>query len=80
MLQELIEDIKIIINDIYKKTYDLNKNNLEDEDLKEFIASIRYYELIIEEIENKDSYENLENVKLSLISIKKTLHSAFLAL
>lgn len=75
MIKTLIDDIKVLIEDIYKSVYESYKENLENEDLADFVNSIRYYEIIIQELEEKGSYENKNNVELSLNSIKKNLTS-----
>lgn len=67
--------IKLLIENIYKSVYESYKEDLENEDLANFVNSIRYYEIIIQELEEKDSYENKDNVELSLNSIKKNLAS-----
>lgn len=75
MIKVLIDDIKVLIENIYKSVYDSYKDDLENEDLSDFVNSIRYYEIIIQELEQKESYENKDNVELSLSSIKKNLQS-----
>lgn len=75
MIKTLIDDIKVLIEDIYKSVYESYKEDLENEDLADFVNSIRYYEIIIQELEQKEFYENKDNVELSLNSIKKNLAS-----
>lgn len=75
MIKLLIDDIKVLIENIYKSVYESYKEDLENEDLADFVNSIRYYEIIIQELEQKESYENKDNVELSLNSIKKNLAS-----
>lgn len=75
MIKTLIDDIKVLIENIYKSVYESYKEDLENEDLADFVNSIRYYEIIIQELEQKESYENKDNVELSLNSIKKNLAS-----
>lgn len=75
MIKLLIDDIKVLIENIYKSVYEFYKEDLENEDLADFVNSIRYYEIIIQELEQKESYENKDNVELSLNSIKKNLAS-----
>lgn len=75
MIKVLIDDIKVLIENIYKSVYDSYKDDFENEDLSDFVNSIRYYEIIIQELEQKESYENKDNVELSLSSIKKNLQS-----
>lgn len=75
MIKTLIDDIKVLIENIYKSVYESYKEDLENKDLADFVNSIRYYEIIIQELEQKESYENKDNVELSLNSIKKNLAS-----
>ena len=55
MIKEHIDEIQTIIKNIYEKIYDVYNDNLEDDELKLFISSVRCYEVVILEISMKDS-------------------------
>lgn len=70
MIKSIIADINVIIDAIYKKAYETTENN---EELKQFVASIRYYEMILIEIESQDSFHDVFAVEDGLLKIKKDL-------
>lgn len=73
MIKSIIADINVIIDDIYKKAYDTTENPESNEELKQFVASIRYYEIILAEIESKESFNDVFSVEDGLLKIKKDL-------
>lgn len=74
MIKSIIADINIIIDAIYKKAYETTENPDNSEELKQFVASIRYYEMILMEIESKDSFQDVFAVEDGLLKIKKDLN------
>ena len=73
MIKSIIADINVIIDDIYKKAYETTENPESNEELKQFVASIRYYEIILAEIESKESFNDVFSVEDDLLKIKKDL-------
>lgn len=73
MIKSIIADINVIIDDIYKKAYETTDNPENNEELKQFVASIRYYEIIITEIESKETFNDVFAVEDGLLKIKKDL-------
>lgn len=73
MIKSIIADINVIIDDIYKEAYKSTNNPETDEELKQFVASIRYYEIILLEIESKESFQDVFAVEDALLKIKKDL-------
>jgi len=73
MIKSIIADINVIIDDIYKKAYETTENPESNEELKQFVASIRYYEIILAEIESKESFNDVFSVEDGLLKIKKDL-------
>lgn len=73
MIKSIIADINVIIDAIYKKAYETTENPENNEELKQFVASIRYYEMILVEIESKESFQDVFNVEDGLLKIKKDL-------
>lgn len=74
MIKSIIADINIIIDAIYKKAYETTENPDNSKELKQFVASIRYYEMILMEIESKDSFQDVFAVEDGLLKIKKDLN------
>ena len=74
MIKTIIADINIIIDAIYKKAYETTENPDNSEELKQFVASIRYYEMILMEIESKDTFQDVFAVEDGLLKIKKDLN------
>lgn len=73
MIKSIIADINVIIDAIYKKAYETTESPEDNEELKQFVASIRYYEMILIEIESKESFQDVFNVEDGLLKIKKDL-------
>jgi hypothetical protein len=73
MIKSIIADINVIIDAIYKKAYETTENPENNEELKQFVASIRYYEMILIEIESKQSFQDVFTVEDGLLKIKKDL-------
>lgn len=73
MIKSIIADINVIIDDIYKKAYEITENPESNEELNQFVASIRYYEIILAEIESKESFHDVFSVEDGLLKIKKDL-------
>lgn len=73
MIKSIIADINVIIDAIYKKAYETTENPENNEELKQFVASIRYYEMILIEIESKESFQDVFTVEDVLLKIKKDL-------
>lgn len=73
MIKSIIADINVIIDAIYKKAYETTENPENNEELKQFVASIRYYEMILIEIESKESFQDVFTVEDGLLKIKKDL-------
>lgn len=73
MIKSIIADINVIIDAIYKKAYETTENPEDNEELKQFVASIRYYEMILIEIESKESFQDVFTVEDGLLKIKKDL-------
>lgn len=73
MIKSIIADINVIIDAIYKKAYETTENPENNEELKQFVASIRYYEIILIEIESKESFQDVFTVEDGLLKIKKDL-------
>jgi hypothetical protein len=73
MIKSIISDINVIIDAIYKKAYETTENPEDNEELKQFVASIRYYEMILIEIESKESFQDVFTVEDGLLKIKKDL-------
>ena len=73
MIKSIISDINVIIDAIYKKAYETTENPENNEELKQFVASIRYYEMILIEIESKESFQDVFTVEDGLLKIKKDL-------
>lgn len=80
MIKEHIDEIQIIIKNIYEKIHDVYNDNLEDDGLKLFISSIRCYEVVILEISVKESFEDPELVEQTLLKIKKDLKQILLSI
>lgn len=74
MIKSIISDINVIIDAIYKKAYETTENPENNEELKQFVASIRYYEIILIEIESKESFQDVFAVEDGLLKIKKDLN------
>lgn len=74
MIKSIISDINVIIDAIYKKAYETTENPENNEELKQFVASIRYYEMILLEIESKESFQDVFAVEDGLLKIKKDLN------
>lgn len=73
MIKSIIADINVIIDAIYKKAYETTENPENNDELKQFVASIRYYEMILMEIESQDSFCDVFAVEDGLLKIKKDL-------
>jgi len=73
MIKEIISEIQLLIEEIYKKVYDIYKDNLDADDIKQFIVHIRYYEIMLQELEEKHLYEDESNTQKILIEIKKEI-------
>jgi hypothetical protein len=73
MIKSIISDINVIIDAIYKKAYETTENPEDNEELKQFVASIRYYEMMLIEIESKESFQDVFTVEDGLLKIKKDL-------
>lgn len=73
MIKSIIADINVIIDAIYKKAYETTENPENNEELKQFVASIRYYEMVLIEIESKESFQDVFTVEDGLLKIKKDL-------
>lgn len=73
MIKSIIADINVIIDAIYKKAYETTENPEDNEELKQFVASIRYYEMMLIEIESKESFQDVFTVEDGLLKIKKDL-------
>lgn len=80
MIKEHIDEIQTIIKNIYDKVYEIYNDNLEDDELKLFISSIRCYEVVILEISMKDSFEDPQSVEQTLLKIKKELKQIMLSI
>lgn len=74
MIKSIIADINVIIEAIYKKAYETTENPDNSEELKQFVASIRYYEMMLMEIESKDTFQDVFAVEDGLLKIKKDLN------
>lgn len=73
MIKSIISDINVIIGNIYKAAYASETDHENNEELKQFVASIRYYEIILMEIESKKSFQDVFAVEDRLLNIKKEL-------
>lgn len=73
MIKTIIADINIVIDAIYKKAYETTENHENNDELKQFVASIRYYEMILMELESQDSFQDVFAVEDGLLKIKKDL-------
>jgi uncharacterized protein YgfB (UPF0149 family) len=73
MIKNIIDEINVIIADIYKAAYASTDNHENNDELNQLVDYIRYYEVILHEIENKDSFQDVFAVEDSLIQIKKDL-------
>jgi len=72
MIKILINEVQEIIEKIYVVAHETCEES-EQEHLSEFIASIRYYELIIYEIKSLETFNDPIAVEQKLQKIRKDL-------
>lgn len=72
MIKILINEIQEIIEDIYKTVHETCDES-DEAYLAEFIASIRYYELIIHEMRELETFNDPISVENKLQKIRKDL-------
>ncbi len=72
-INNLIDENKSIISDIYLKILEFNSDKDLQEDVKEVTAILKIYEIILMELKEKNSFNNETSVLISLIEMKDSL-------
>lgn len=72
MINILINEVQEIIEEIYSVAHETGDES-EEAYLSEFVASIRYYELILHNIKSSDGFNDPINTEHQLQKIRKDL-------